>query len=261
LGKFTGSEAKNITLVHRKNQLIDDRAYKKLATSLETKLRSAGVDLILGDEHVAGPDFKTGKQSPGTVIHTKEGKEISADFVFLAVGNSPNTQLIRDVDPSALRLSNLIKVNDQLQVQSDFFPTANVFAAGDCCDAPGWRSLISIDAEASTVITNIIASIGNGSLKKHKAGPRAMVVPLGENAGVSLGSRPLSIFVRSTHAWSLLLSSWYSLGSPSCRYWEIACCQISSSPRPKVKPCSRTGFTPGSLLDRVTELGYTFPVL
>ena len=186
LGKFTGSESKKITLIHRKPQLIDTRAYKKLAVTLEQKLRAAGVDLILGDEHVAGPDFKTEKQAPGAVVRTKQGKEISADYVFLAVGNSPNSQLVADVDPSAIGPSRLINVNDKLQIVSKFFPSNNVFAAGDCCDAPGWRSLISSEAEANTVAVNVLASIGKGAMKKHKAGMRAMIVPLGENNGVSL---------------------------------------------------------------------------
>jgi hypothetical protein len=42
----------------------------------------------------------------------------SADFVFLAKGNQPNTELIRDVDPSALTPGGLIKVNEYLQVRS-----------------------------------------------------------------------------------------------------------------------------------------------
>lgn len=116
MGKFTGAEAKIITLVHRPQQLIDARAYKKLATTLEQKLRKAGVNLVLGDEHIAGPDFKVGKQDAGAVVRTKQGKEIPADYVFVAVGNSPNTQLLEQVDPSAVSANKLIKVNDQLQV-------------------------------------------------------------------------------------------------------------------------------------------------
>jgi hypothetical protein len=38
--------------------------------------------------------------------------------VFLAKGNKPNTELIRDVDPSALTPGGLIKVNEYLQVRS-----------------------------------------------------------------------------------------------------------------------------------------------
>lgn len=118
IGNFTGSKAKNITLVHRKSQLIDERAYKKLATTLEQKLRTSGVNLVLGDEHLAGPDFHVGKQAPGSVVRTKQGKEFPADYVFVAVGNVPNTQLVEEADPSAVSDRKLIKVNDQLQVSS-----------------------------------------------------------------------------------------------------------------------------------------------
>ncbi|KAG7530667.1 hypothetical protein FFLO_04893 [Filobasidium floriforme] len=191
LGKFTGGEAKNITLIHRPQQLIDARAYKKLATTLEQKLRKAGVNLVLGDEHVAGPDFKVGKQDAGAVVRTKQGKEIPADYVFVAVGNSPNTQLLEQVDPSAVSANKLIKVNDHLQVKSTFFTNPNVFAAGDCADAPGWRSFVSSETEAGTVTTNLLAAIKKSSLKIHKAGPRAMVVPLGTTDGAGFAQLPL----------------------------------------------------------------------
>lgn len=72
------------------------------------------------------------------------------------------------------------------QVKSTFFTNPNVFAAGDCADAPGWRSFVSSETEAGTVTTNLLAAIKKSSLKVHKAGPRAMVVPLGTTDGVSL---------------------------------------------------------------------------
>jgi pyruvate/2-oxoglutarate dehydrogenase complex dihydrolipoamide dehydrogenase (E3) component len=96
--------------------LIDSRAYPKFAQTLENKLRALKVDLVLGDEHVASPEFKTGKQGPGSVVKTKGGKELEADWVFLAVGNTPNTGLLRGVDSAALTAQSLIKVNDYLQV-------------------------------------------------------------------------------------------------------------------------------------------------
>lgn len=71
------------------------------------------------------------------------------------------------------------------QVHSKYFATSNVFAAGDCADAPGWRSFVSADTEANTVATNIRAAFNSVPLRKHKAGPRAMIIPLGEEGGVS----------------------------------------------------------------------------
>lgn len=89
----------------------------------------AGVDLILGDEHISGPDFSTGKQTPGSTVRTKQGKEVKADYVFVAVGNTPNTQLVQKADPGAVGDKGLIKVNDQLQVR----PRTSLFSSSSSC--------------------------------------------------------------------------------------------------------------------------------
>ena len=44
---------------------------------------------------------------------------------------------------------------------------------------------MSSETEAGTVCTNLLAGIKKTSLKVHKAGPRAMIIPLGETDGVS----------------------------------------------------------------------------
>lgn len=87
-----------------------------MASTLEQKLRAAKVDLVLDDEHLVGPNFATGRQSPGSVVQTKKGKSIPADFIFVAVGNTPNTQIVERADPSAVTERKLISINDKLQV-------------------------------------------------------------------------------------------------------------------------------------------------
>lgn len=183
-------EPKKITLVHRRSALIDERSYSKLSTTLQTKLTNAGVTLILGDEHIAGEGFHTGKQNGTTVVKTKGGKSIEADYIFLAVGNHPNTKLIAEADPAALSSAKLIKVNQFLQVQSKFFNTPNVFTAGDCADSPGWRSFVSAEADTATVAANVIAALKGTALKTHKAGPRVMVVPFGPAGGAGFAEVP-----------------------------------------------------------------------
>lgn len=92
------------------------------------------MELVLGDEHIQEPDLVTGKQNGMRAIRTKNGKEIKgvlssltvidhllilvcpADFVFIAIGNIPNTQIIGDADPSALAKDRTINVNEYLQV-------------------------------------------------------------------------------------------------------------------------------------------------
>lgn len=179
---------KKITLVHRQPRLLDDRFPIKLSNQLAALLTKAGVELVLGDEHIQEPDLVTGKQNGVRTIRTKKGKELPADYVFIAVGNRPNTQLLADADPSALAKDGTINVNEFLQVESSLFPRHNVFAAGDCANSPGWRSYISVEADVATIARNIPAQLSGAPLKKHAPGPRAMVVPTGPAAGAGFAA-------------------------------------------------------------------------
>lgn len=101
-----------------------------------------------------------------------------------------------------------------------FFSTPNVFAVGDCADSPGWRSLVSAQADAATVAANVAAALSGGALKKHKAGARVMVVPLGPGDGVS--RRLVEIEWGNKEADGM--GFWgFRLDSPRCHCWEIAC--------------------------------------
>lgn len=246
---------KKITLVHKHEQLLDDRFPPKLARTLEEKLRKLNVDLVLGDQHIAGPEFKSG--AGHTLVATKGGKRIegeisarsliqsktktmkkknlgknrrslflgfewemltsllvcfsflfssnalsffsfhsscapTADYVFIAIGNTPRSGLIKAVDPSAISSANLIKVNEQLQIKSSFFPKNNAFALGDVCDAPGWRSLVNSEAEIATVAANMAnIVVGKKTTQNHKPGMRALVVPLGLKDGSGFLGLPL----------------------------------------------------------------------
>jgi hypothetical protein len=216
-----------ITLIHRQPRLLDDRFPKKLSNQLEAILKKQNVDLVLGDEHIQEPDLAIGKQNGMRTIRTKNGKEIqggsldrygakicwlcspSADFVFIAIGNTPNTQIIAEADPSALSKDRTINVNEYLQVcqllphwcwsagthdtfrkqvTSSLFPNKNVFAAGDCANSPGWRGAISADADVASISKNIPALLHGAPLKKHAPGMRAMIVPFGPAAGAGFAA-------------------------------------------------------------------------
>ncbi|KAJ9110770.1 hypothetical protein QFC20_002811 [Naganishia adeliensis] len=185
---FSQHPGKKITLIHRQPRLLDDRFPKKLSNQLEALCKKNGVELVLGDEHIQEPDLVTGKQNGMRAIRTKNGKEIKADFVFIAIGNIPNTQIIGDADPSALAKDRTINVNEYLQVQSSLFPGKNVFAAGDCANSPGWRSLISTEADVATIAKNVTATLTGAPLKKHAPGMRAMVVPTGPASGAGFAA-------------------------------------------------------------------------
>lgn len=181
--------SKKITLVHRNKTLLDERFPRKLAAQLERQLRASDVELLLGDEHVGQPHFGAGSQ----VVGTKGGKRIEADYVFLAIGNKPRSELIAKAQPSAVTEAGLVRVDENMQVQG----LPNVFAIGDVADAPGWRSLVNAEAEAATVAGNMAAVAvasntgARGKLTKHKPGMRVLIVPLGPKSGSGFLELPL----------------------------------------------------------------------
>lgn len=70
---------KKITLIHRQPRLLDDRFPIKLSNQLEALLQKAGVQLVLGDEHIQEPDLVTGKQNGTRTIRTKKGKQLPGE--------------------------------------------------------------------------------------------------------------------------------------------------------------------------------------
>ena len=52
------------------------------------------------------------------VGYVSYSRPLSADFVFIAIGNTPNTHFIAEADPSALSKERTINVNEYLQVRA-----------------------------------------------------------------------------------------------------------------------------------------------
>lgn len=121
-------------------------------SSIRSQLDSLGVKTIFGAK-VDGVPQKTGKVDGGkrdfklsngqtvTGSSVPSAESLSAlstivhhpvaDFVFLAIGNSPNTQLVQTFDPQAINDSNkLVKVKPSFQLERH----PNVFAIGDIAD-------------------------------------------------------------------------------------------------------------------------------
>lgn len=56
-----------------------------------------------------------GLQSEVKKLKLKSGKEVLGDYIFVSVGNNPNTGLVASVDPAAIT-SGLIAVDVYLKV-------------------------------------------------------------------------------------------------------------------------------------------------
>ena len=155
-GGLLGLEAANglmkqgmdVSVVHLSdtlmNRQLDEASAGLLKTELEKRglkfLLNAETEVILGDEYVTG-------------IRFKDGREVSADLIVMAVGIRPNVDLAKS---AGLHCENGIIVNDTLQT---FDP--RVYAVGECVQHRGQAyGLVAPLFEQAKVCANHLAEYG-----------------------------------------------------------------------------------------------------
>ncbi len=157
-GGLLGLEAANglmkqgmdVTVVHLLDSLMERQLDKAASAMLLTSLQERGMkflmehatDEILGDERVTGIRFKNGEQ-------------IDADLLVMAVGIKANIDLAKQ---SNLHCERGIVVNDTLQT---FDP--NIYSVGECVQHRGnTYGLVAPLFEMAKVAANHLAEIGIG---------------------------------------------------------------------------------------------------
>jgi len=98
-------------------------------SALEEDVTSHGVHLVTGAKVVAFA--RDGARA--TAVRLEDGRELSADFVVLAIGVTPNTELAAEAGLATTRLG--IVTDDHLRTS-----VPNIYAAGDCAEK---RSFVS----------------------------------------------------------------------------------------------------------------------
>nr|WP_277346323.1 FAD-dependent oxidoreductase [Solimonas marina] len=114
----------DVTVVHLMDRLMERQLDAPAATLLKQKLESRGMTIALGaqTEAIVGDDRVRG-------IRLKDGPEIAADLVVMAVGIRPNIELAQSAE---LRCDRGVLVNDTMQT---FDP--RVYAVGECVQHRG----------------------------------------------------------------------------------------------------------------------------
>ncbi|MEO2077224.1 MAG: nitrite reductase large subunit NirB [Bacillus sp. (in: firmicutes)] len=110
-----------VDVVHLMPHLMERQLDPIASSLLKTELESQGMNFlmeketveILGDEHVKGLRFK-------------DGSEVEADLVVMAIGIKSNTQLAKD---SGIYVNRGIVVNDFMETS-----VPNVYAVGECAE-------------------------------------------------------------------------------------------------------------------------------
>ncbi len=143
----------NVTVVHVMPWLmerqLDDVAGKLLQKSLEDR----GLKFMIGahtQELVGGPEGRV------TAIRFKDGTEVAADLIVMAVGIRPNTEL---AEKMRLHCNRGIVVSDTMQTVTD----PRIYSVGECAAHRGIAyGLVAPLFEQAKVAANHLAQFGIG---------------------------------------------------------------------------------------------------
>jgi len=155
-GGLLGLEAANglkqrgmqVTVVHLSNTLMERQLDEIAGGMLHRSLAERGVEFLLGaqTEEIIGKQRVQG-------VRFKDGREITADLVVMAVGIRPNIELAKK---SGIYCERGILVNDTLQTYDP-----RVYAVGECVQHRGQTyGLVAPLFEQAKVCANHLAEIG-----------------------------------------------------------------------------------------------------
>ncbi|KLT40111.1 FAD/NAD(P)-binding domain-containing protein [Cutaneotrichosporon oleaginosum] len=209
-GEITAAyPGKKVTIVHgepallhageRRKEQPDPKEYvapptaPRLSASLEDQLKKRGVELVYEDRVDAGADGKelhTGPLGQLTRLPLASGGSVEADYVFLSIGNAPNSSLVADVDPSAVTRSGHIAVDAHFHILSS--KLENAYALGDVASVPGWKTLVNAIAEGPALAKIIDAEIRGKTPAAYSvpASSYSSLVTLGPGGGAGVIALP-----------------------------------------------------------------------
>ena len=160
-GGLLGLEAANglmlrgmdVTVVHVMPWLMERQLDGAAGKLLQKSLEKRGLKFMIGaqtQELVAGPDGRV------AAIQFKDGTELPADLVVMAVGIRPNTEL---AEAMRLHCNKGIVVNDTMQTTTD----ARIYSVGECAAHRGIAyGLVAPLFEQAKVAANHLAQFGIG---------------------------------------------------------------------------------------------------
>ncbi|BFZ54181.1 Apoptosis-inducing factor 2 [Savitreella phatthalungensis] len=202
--KYQGTRRKDITLVHRGEELLSDAYPLKSRKLLTTQLRALGVDVALR----TSTDGKVESKKP---VKLSDGRTITPDLVYTAVGNKPNSDLMRAFDSSAISENGCIKVSSTLQVENH----PRIFALGDVADIGEVKMAAKTSYQAPVVAANIASLVNSNDTpsKQYKPGTEFIIVTVGTKAGAAV----LPIWQLSFGGWMASMVKGKSLFLPKYR--------------------------------------------
>lgn len=162
--KYPGQKQKHVVLVHRGAKLMNDVYPDKLRNRLQSQLEALGVEVKLGSS------IADGAKAPNVTLST--GEQLTCDLLFLATGGKPNSDLLRELDASAIAENGSVKVNEYFQVAGH----PNIFAIGDLADLKEQKQAAKVDLHVSIAAINIVSLAKENKTAKAYPGQKELVV-------------------------------------------------------------------------------------
>ena len=147
----------NVTVVHVMPTLMERQLDTVAGKMLQKSLEDRGLKFLIGAQTkglVGNMDDGTGGRVKA--IQFKDGTEVAADLVVMAVGIRPNTEL---AEKMRLHCNKGIVVNDTMQTTTD----ARIYSVGECAAHRGIAyGLVAPLFEQAKVAANHLAQFGIG---------------------------------------------------------------------------------------------------
>ncbi|KAM0756212.1 FAD/NAD(P)-binding domain-containing protein [Meredithblackwellia eburnea MCA 4105] len=178
-------DTKECTLVHSGATFLPE--FKpSLGESLKSQLEGLGVKVAL-NTRLDTYGLETGPIAPRTFDLGAAGV-VEVDFIFIAFGNRPNVELVKEFDPSLLSEGGRIKVKPTFQLDASNSSLDHIFAIGDITDIDETKVWVHAQNHGPMAASNVLSLIakrdsGNPSLKTYTPGSKIIVVSVGPNGG------------------------------------------------------------------------------
>ncbi|KIJ56320.1 hypothetical protein M422DRAFT_150875 [Sphaerobolus stellatus SS14] len=210
--------SKKVTLLHSRLQLLP-RFDKAMHDEIYQAATGLGIEVILGERlDLSSVDEKSPRKNPDgqRIVTTVSGRELAADLLLLCTGQTPNTDILRAMDPAtvnpqnrlahilrtmqigALPLPNENEKHEELLEKGSMdesTPYPNIFAIGDAANAfgaiaAGHTAYFQAEVAARNIlrlIKKVEAKASNA--EKVKEEPLETYTPGAPGIKVSLGLR------------------------------------------------------------------------
>jgi nitrite reductase (NADH) large subunit len=153
----------NVHVVHNSSWLMERQLDEVAGKMLQKSLEDRGLKFCMGAQTQA---LVAGDNGRVKAVQFKDGSEVAADLVVMAVGIRPNTELAESMK---LHVNRGIVVNDTMQTVTD----ARIYSVGECAAHRGIAyGLVAPLFEQAKVAANHLAQLGiaryTGSLTSTK---------------------------------------------------------------------------------------------